>query len=229
MRRKRKVIPPWAMPKVYDIKRDVNADQLASIGAIILIWNHLELRLDEIMCDALNIHPRALNIDVTSRINGFDGKIALTKAAIAKRFDFSTELSAVIADIFGLLEEHKRYRDGIAHIRLFEKDSLVAPTAQRKGIEDEIIISQDALDKLYGRLLWIHAGVIQINTLVLRANAVAMAFSKDDRQKAEDKREALISQLLLFHQSRKFLQPLPPFPEEPPTPPKSEVQESPPA
>jgi hypothetical protein len=53
-------------------------EQLAIIGAINVIWTRIERLVDTAMCRALNT-PRELGIDLASRINGFDGKVALIK------------------------------------------------------------------------------------------------------------------------------------------------------
>ena len=78
--------------------------------------------------------PRELSLDVTSRINGFDGKSAIIKAAARNNYRFAKDICRMIEDTCAACELHKRYRDGLIHAHIRDPNDPVAETAQRRGI-----------------------------------------------------------------------------------------------
>ena len=93
------------------------------------------------MCLALNV-PYNLTVDVTSRINGFDGKIALIKRGAERYLRLPRDSMALMNNSLSAIEEYKRYRDGVMHAWMTEPNATVADTAQRRGIVDEVLISR---------------------------------------------------------------------------------------
>src|SRR5437870_4744448 len=93
--------------------------QLAIIGAINVIWTRIERQVDAAMCIALAVPPQ-LWVDITSRINGFDGKIALIKRGAELYVRMPPDAMGLLSDILGAMEEHKRYRDGVIHAWMTE-------------------------------------------------------------------------------------------------------------
>jgi hypothetical protein len=79
---KRKVVPPRAYTfGSRDILNDYDRDVLTGIGAVALAWNNLETGINMALPIALCIEFSDW-LQVTSRINGFDGKIAIIKHAV---------------------------------------------------------------------------------------------------------------------------------------------------
>src|SRR3989442_1227843 len=68
--------------RVLDIRNELNTDQLAMIGAIALKYNDVEATIDVLLGYTLNLSIDAI-LEVTSRINGIEGKIEIAKAALA--------------------------------------------------------------------------------------------------------------------------------------------------
>ena len=64
-----------------DIKKDFTAGQLAGIGAVAMAFNEAEFLLDCQIYSGLNLSG-GIWTEVTSRINGIDGKMAIVKAAV---------------------------------------------------------------------------------------------------------------------------------------------------
>jgi hypothetical protein len=56
-----------------DIKREINAEQLASLGAVILAYNDVEDLVDYVLGISMRLHHR-LFVELGSRINGMEGK-----------------------------------------------------------------------------------------------------------------------------------------------------------
>src|SRR5262245_40664921 len=130
MRRKR--LERYTFPESFDIRRDFDPERLKLIGAIILAWNQIEHRVDSTMTIAAHIHPM-LDLEFTSRINGFDGKIAIIKAAQTDLGELSPMLTKSLASTWSAAEEFKRYRDGVAHALLVSRSETIVDTAQRRG------------------------------------------------------------------------------------------------
>ena len=75
----------WQIGKPFgfadDAVREVlREERLQAIGAIMLAWNWIEGAIDTSLAVALELHPDMWT-DITSRINGMDGKIAILKAS----------------------------------------------------------------------------------------------------------------------------------------------------
>ena len=72
---------PEQMFRTGDVKRDLTRDQLEAIGAAALAYNSLEDQIDNLLLTATRM-PVWLFPEVSSRINGLEGKIQVVQAAI---------------------------------------------------------------------------------------------------------------------------------------------------
>jgi hypothetical protein len=167
--------------KFFDIK-EVEPERLRAIGAVMLAWNWIEGAIDTSIGMALELHPN-MWVDVSSRINGLDGKIAILKES-AKLFTATPDdMLLAISKTLNAVEDHKRYRDGVAHVRMGEPSAIVADTAQRRGKTDEILITQEALDALFERLQVLQRETDELTTFFFcRWRASQIAISTDERQ-----------------------------------------------
>jgi hypothetical protein len=130
--------------KGYNVRQHIDPKKLQAIGAIILEWNYIEGATNLILDLALQI-PYPLWVPVHSRINGLDGKIALIKEAFALPPAIPEKAQAPIRKALNAVEHYKKYRDGIAHVVLTHPEQVVAESIQRKGMTDEVLLSQEAL------------------------------------------------------------------------------------
>jgi hypothetical protein len=112
----------------YDIRKDLLPEQLELIGAIAIAWNQIEDSIDTILPIALRV-PFPLWLEVTTRINGFDGKIAILKGTLTHFRIVFGDFDPVIRETLGAVEQHKRYRDGVIHVRIADPTKATAPTA----------------------------------------------------------------------------------------------------
>ena len=206
----------------FDIRHDISARQLEALGAIAIIWTQIERRIDFAMCTALAV-PHRLWVEVSSRINGFDGKVELIKRGAEHHIRVPPNAMAIIAESLGAISEHKRYRDGVIHAWLVNPDADIADTIQRKGEVDETFMSAEALDGLYGRLSILSdeaASIIHILNYYLAVG--------HGREEIAQALQACTAQALEHQKRRLTLPPLPAFPQEPPIPPQTEAPLSPP-
>jgi hypothetical protein len=200
----------------YDVRKDTNSSHLAIIGAVTIAWNDVEALVDSVLCGAADV-PAMLRLDITSRINGFDGKIAIIKKAARDHVYFPKAICVMIEATCGACEEHKRYRDGIIHARILDPHDAVAETTQRKGKTDEVLITEPALNALYDRLIAIQDELSEILSLVYvmkqRRNFQRKGIS--GRLKLQIEQAVRRGQALLRdrQKTRLSLPPLPQFPE----------------
>jgi hypothetical protein len=137
--------------RLTDVRKEINPGVLSAIGAISLTWNLIDESIDHALAYALDI-AMPLPIDVTSRINGIDGKFAIIRNALHTLPFFAELRTPLVLNALSGVETHKKHRDGVIHARVHFPDEQVAETAHRRGIADEILISLPALNALYDLL-----------------------------------------------------------------------------
>jgi hypothetical protein len=219
-----------------DIRKDLSESQLASFGAAALAYNEAEVFIDVLMMFALGLSPETAP-DVSSRINGIDGKIEITKAAmraLGAAEDIQSLISGTLGESgFALL---KGYRDGMIHARTLDAPSGIAGTSVKRGKFFEVLLSKEAMDGLYERLVVVRDELIEAcniasNLLAIRkieqlkrqtGSVAPRILPVLDQTKAKLER-GIRAAFALFqsHQNRRLsFPPLPEFPSE------SELQES---
>jgi hypothetical protein len=213
--------------KKYDFWAEVDTNRLEAIGAIALAWNWIEGAIDTCVAMALEIHPD-MWVDVTSRINGMDGKTAILKKCLPLEGypQLSSETQLPIRKTINAVERYKKLRDGIIHARLIHPDAIIADTAQRKGLTDEVLLSEMALMILYRHLQDLAEEVDWLVMIFYYRHRASERALEDERQQNE---EHLRQSLALHHQAqttREGLPPLPEFPDEPQEPLGSEAAQS---
>ncbi len=215
----------------FNIKEGITEQRLALFGTVTLAWNDLEGSLDTALGLSLEL-PEPMWVEVTSRINGFDGKCSLLKQCAKLVHQMPEDHLRAIADTLGAAMEHKKYRDAVIHAKILDPDSTTAPTFERKGNVGEVVVTEEALDRLYNRLGWIRAEIDVIVTLfsnlAICGERLGKKRSEDEKQSALKELKACIPLLQDRQRRRKSLPPLPKFPEEPQVPQGSEAPESPP-
>jgi len=220
-----------------NILRDVAKRQLRNIGAVSIAYNEAEATLDLFLQFALRLWPGVAG-EVTSRINGADGKIAIAKKAIAdlsrsSGFGVSQHIPDLVTkslehDGFALL---KQYRDAVIHAHKFDVPTAIARTSTKRGKPYEVLMSATALKGLYDRLvlvrneLWeactLAAVLSQIDMWLIIAHnvgAINSAVGKKMflRRKAQTERDIRVatSRYRRHQNHRLSLPPLPKFPSE---------------
>lgn len=225
MRRRSSIKSSLADYQKFDFLTEVDGDRLQLIGAITLAWNWIEGALDATLAMSLELVSE-MWLEVTSRINGIDGKIALVRRTLTlehglPQFAESDEL--VARKTLNAIESYKRYRDGLIHARMVHPDAIISQTSQRKGISDEILMTSEALKALYDHLA---ALAEEVDVFV---RVIFVRLDMGGRLKARDEQlteEHLLWCLALLHEAqtkRESLPPLPEFPDEPQEPPAREA------
>ena len=207
----------------YDIRKDTKPSHLASIGAVTIAWNEIEALVDAVLGGAIDA-PGMLRLEITSRINGFDGKTAIIKVAAKSHIGFPESICKMIEETCGVCERHKKFRDGIIHAHILDPDDPVAETSQRRGITDEVLITEPALNALYDRLIAIRSELSEILSLIYvmkqRRNLQWRGIRGKPKLQIE---QAILNGEARLRDRQKERQSLPPLPEFPKEPDQSET------
>jgi hypothetical protein len=210
-----------------DVRKDLTQTQLAWIGSVALAYNENELLLDMIV--GLGFGAVLNSHELTSRINGVEGKVALAKIG-ADALKAGPEFKRLLAETLGeggfsLL---KKLRDRIIHARIIDAAAAIARSPAQRGKFDEILLTEESLAGVYHRLdiiryelmaslkivgdLWIQASTGDSGEVARSLGNGAIV----DRHRLESEAriaEAL-SQLQQRQRDRLSLPPLPEFPDQ---------------
>lgn len=207
---------------IKDIKAEIAPERLAGVGAVALSWTQLESLVDFLFWEACDL-PDVLRLEITTRIHGFDGKIAILKTALRTYRALPEQVLDAMLSTLAAAEEHKRYRDAVEHALVLSPDSDIAQTIQRRGRIDEVLISTDALDTLYEHIIAVGDELFLMLKMIVIQQLPQIATKKFDLKEPPDSvieqtAEALLSflaQLRGLQSKRKGLRTLPAFPAEP--------------
>ena len=210
--------------KPFDIKKDIKPEWLAQFGAISVAWNDIEAAIDVGFCMAIFL-DRTFWSEVQSRINGLDGKFALIKTGYRAYPVLPDEIIQLMDDTIAAVSGHKGHRDSLTHVRLIDPSADVAPANQSRGTQYQVLITQEALDRLYDHLraLQVEMGLIlqilhqrfQIRTWMEEASGPEAVTSDPRIEPAAAIVRECAAQLREHQKSRRELPPLPQFPEQP--------------
>jgi hypothetical protein len=95
-----------------DLRKNLTSEQLEWIGTIIIAWNELEILIDFAMNIGLGVSA-ALWFEVSTRINGIDGKVELIRQAKSEFLEIDQSISSAIGRTLNGVTECKKYRDGV--------------------------------------------------------------------------------------------------------------------
>lgn len=202
----------------YDFLEDVDAERLRLIGAISIAWNWIEASIDASLSASLELHPD-MWLAVTTRINGFDGKIALLKQYTRLYFNgLRDDVVLSVSKTLNAIEDLKRYRDGVIHIRLTHPDEITADIPVRRGQVHEVLVSKEALAALYGRLLILSRETDELLSLTYHRWLIMHTEDDNKRQQSATLFPVSLAQLQSHQSQREAMLPLPEFPDQPQEP-----------
>lgn len=216
-----------------DIRKDLNEAQLAGIGSIALAYNEAEVLIDILVSLVLGLLTNTAH-EVTSRINGIDGKIELAKIGM-RELGADEKTVALLGQTFGDagFKEYKKYRDAVIHARVLDAPTGIALSPAKRGKLDEVLLTVDALNGLYERLAFVRLELIEACNIAIRLfserrwapirkaastltpNADRLAAIADlPKRQYEQEIQAALSRYQEHQKNRLSLPPLPEFPEE---------------
>ena len=225
MRRKSNTSSSLADYKKYDFLAEVDGERLKLIGAIALAWNWIEGALDATLAMSLEL-AADMWVEVSSRINGIDGKTALIKRSLTLDNGlpkFEEDDLLILRKAINAIENNKRFRDGLIHARMIHPEAIISQTSQRKGVADEVLMTAEALNALYN--LYAALGEEMdafVRVIFVRLDLGGRLKERGNKLTEEHLRWSL-AQLREAQTKREALPPLPEFPVEPQAPPMTEA------
>jgi hypothetical protein len=200
-----------------DIKRDLTTNQLAGIGAVAMAWNSVESFVDAMLLAGLGLQAR-IGLDVIARINVFDAKFALIKSVGKARLGISEEhcedLWKALDDALQGAKELKGHRDAVIHSQLIDPGEAMGQVVKREG-EYDVLLSQEALDGLYDRLIAVRDELRAVCMVFLTLHEAIKGDGQVDPNTLlrGGTVRAYVSQAQEHRKARLSLRPLPKFPQ----------------
>ncbi len=214
MKKHRSKHTPKATYQIVDIKKEIPEKQLATLGAMALAFNEAEAALDRLFFTVTDLTD-ALQLEVSTRIGGLDGKVEIVKKGAAQFFT-DTELlhlqELLGAGVFGNLKD---YRDGVIHARHLNPATGVGTKVDRRAQVFDYLVKENALNAAYDLLVAVRKELDESVILVQGIKALNVLAGDDpNREQLEAKLKASRSQFQLYQSERLGLPPLPEFPSE---------------
>jgi hypothetical protein len=193
-------------------------EQLAEIGAIVLIWNQIDTFLDFLTYVSLK-PPIYLLWEVARRFRGVDAKIELLRLAADRNKILDDAAKKCIKTTLDGVVDCKRYRDNIAHSVVYDIEKGIVHTFKRNTNLVPTLVTMDALHGLYQRLDLLLKELRDIDLLYrLGDEDGAYAVYPEERDPPARRRTRDVpiqtAQSLQSQKLRLSLPPLPEFPDE---------------
>lgn len=175
-------------------------------------YNFVEQELDRLLAAVMRLpFP---DREVTSRINGVDGKVEILKAGVIQ-WQLSGEEKLALAETlgnggFGLL---KTYRDLVIHARLYDAKTSIARGAPKRGKVSEILLTSEALEGLDTRLGLVLDELFALHGVFSLRQALMLS-DVDDPERGQLEL-GIQERMAEYHRYRTCRQSLPPLPEFP--------------
>jgi hypothetical protein len=214
MRRQYNKDRPTDVHSTGDVKRDLTEKQLAAFGAASLAYNILEDEIDALLHIVTNV-PDWLAKEVSSRIHGLDGKIAIIHIAL-NNSSLETADQNIARDNVGAFGEFKKIRDAMIHARILNAAIGIGLSNKTRGEKSfEVLLSEDALNTLYDHIVALEKVLSSLGSLLGGLNALRNSEPTDpNRSRYEEAVRVHTAQFRENHARRRSLKPLPQFPDE---------------
>lgn len=202
--------------------------QLTQIGAVAMTYNDAEQELHNIVSTCIHYDGNAR--EITSRINGIDGIIAIVKAS-STTWKLPSDTQAVVDTALAGFGQLKTLRDAAIHSRMQNAALSIGLYPRHKAIIEEVLLSLESLQRLYKALEILHAEMDELLTIFMWSRELRDGGSlystkhgrkwhalDDQRREYALRAVQAATALCQRHQSRRLS--LPPFPEFPEVPPR---------
>jgi hypothetical protein len=214
MKRKSREDTPIDHQSTGNIKIDLTEKQLAAFGAAALAYNVLEDQIDTLLLVTTQI-PDWLFEQVSSRIHGLDGKIAIIQEAIKQSGLGSNDIKTLTESV-AVFGDFKKTRDTLIHARIVNAPLAVGRGTKQRGASPfEVLLSLPALDAFYEHILALQRELAS-GGILLNGAVTLKRCAEDDPNKSRFEEELRVhkAQFLENHRRRLALKPLPKFPDE---------------
>lgn len=207
-----------------NVKENLSVVQLAAIGAVAIAWNEMELFVNYSLCVSAWM-PWPLVLEVSTRINGLEGQIAIIREAMklhSRMGLIDDEAASHIGKSLNAVVDYKKYRDAVIHARVLDSEHGIGELIRRQGKQEEVLLTVEALDALYNRLTLLRDELVLafliFQTIYRSQPSNVSGGGQTNKQSLAQAIQAYMVQYRLHQQDRQSLPPLPEFPDLPPNP-----------
>lgn len=204
--------------RVRPFERDFTDEQLTAIGRVVIYFNYLEQSLDTLLTHSIGVPP-TLADDLTSRINGAEGKVTIIKKAIAELPlpNGAREFIAASLGNDGFLKL-KVYRDKVTHATLLDQRDSVGLSRKKHGKRDEIYLSVEALNGVSERMRHLRIEIQKAAHVCRLAHIVSRHHQgpRDDIGRVQEQQQSAME---MARQARSLRDACPSLPRLPAAPP----------
>ncbi len=148
---KRKAPIPRSGCTTENIEQDLSPAQLCGIGKVAIAWNDVEYLIDNALYSGMRL-PSIFWTEITNQM-AKNAKIKLIAAA-AESMNFSDKIKKVIDNTTKEINQLSIFRNAVIHARVYDNTNGIGQLITRGGIE-QILLTEEALDGLYKRLVLI--------------------------------------------------------------------------
>jgi hypothetical protein len=134
-----------------DPKDAYTVEQLAEIGAITVIWNHIDVFVDWLLHICLG-SPITLVLAVGRSIGSLEAKLDLLTLAASRNHILDDAAKECINSSIAAIREYKRYRDRIVHSVPYNVDLGIAHSMDRRANLNQSLVTHEALSSVYLRM-----------------------------------------------------------------------------
>jgi hypothetical protein len=200
----------------FDIRKDLDQEWLALLGAICVAWNAVNEAIDIAVALVLDIEGEIYR-DTVSRINGMDGKLAIIRKAIRLHGVIERQACDLIDRTIGFVSEYKIYRDSLIHAHIEHPEATTAISAQGRGSEFEVLITREALEAVYRGLVQLDSELEEVLEILNERRKELQRWLAPAPEKTPAARliREYAAQLVVRQSERRALPPLPSFPRHP--------------
>lgn len=138
--------------RTFDIKKDLSLEQLAGIGAVAMAYTEAEYCIDALIFEGMAL-SRDLGLEITTRINGMDGKIEIVRIMAATFLRLPPDVLTFLDNSLGNLKHMKTHRDLIIHAHIIDASAGIGLKIDRRASLKNVLLTTTYLDAIYSRLI----------------------------------------------------------------------------
>jgi hypothetical protein len=204
--------------RTTDPKTAYTKEQLAEIGAIALVWNHVNDFVDWLLHICLG-SPMSILWALGRSIGSVERKLDLLTLVASRSHILNDEARECIRISFSAILEYQKYRDHIVHSTPYNVDLGIAHSMDRRANPRQSLVTMEALSALYERMKILLDELPEIDLLFrLSSEDGARQVYWNTEDPVARRRNDVPWQVARCRERQKIrldLPPLPHFPEEP--------------
>jgi len=216
----------------FDLEKAYTPEQLAKVGAIALIWNRIEYRIEFLMMVTFEHSFPSLTmwLEFQKSIKRLDRRIELLRKFAEENEILTTEAKNCIKISFDAVLEYRKYRNAIVHSFVFDHENGIGTHVNDADKPLQVLLTVDALQVFYNNLVALDNELMETDILYRMAGGDGRVIVNDPKTGKPEKdqlkalRERAVPQQIekiIVHQSKRKV--LPTFPDAHLIVPKDEV------